>query len=236
MPRVLENNGYVYRSHGVYQWLAVVGLVLYGLLDIARAFVGIVAMQGAGVFNGSAPDSEIKDVAKLLYVITAGPQMLIVIPLIVFFCIWVHRSATNARALGASGFEISPGWAVGWYFIPVACLLMPYRALSEIIRSSRSDSPFDVSTGWWSLRAGFILPLWWATWIIGQILVRVSTSFWLDRAGIGSESIAAILMPFAHMVRLLAAVLCIVLIIRLTNSQRLRAIHAQRFQSDPTAE
>ncbi len=47
----------------------------------------------------------------------------------VLFLIWVYRANRNAHCLGAEGMEYSPGWSVGWFFVPVACLVMPYNVL-----------------------------------------------------------------------------------------------------------
>src|SRR5262249_29946861 len=40
--------------------------------------------------------------------------------------VWVYRANRNARALGAEGLAYSPGWSVGWFFVPLANLVMPY--------------------------------------------------------------------------------------------------------------
>ncbi len=41
--------------------------------------------------------------------------------------VWLHRSVANARSLGVQT-EATPGWSVGWWFIPFANLVKPYRA------------------------------------------------------------------------------------------------------------
>src|SRR5690349_2245412 len=46
----------------------------------------------------------------------------------VLFCFFMPRANRNARAFG-SLLTISPGWTVGWWFIPVACWWMPYQAM-----------------------------------------------------------------------------------------------------------
>lgn len=57
----------------------------------------------------------------------------------VLFLRWVYVSNRNARALGASDMQHSPGWSVGWYFIPIATLWKPYQAMKEIYKASHPN-------------------------------------------------------------------------------------------------
>lgn len=59
--------------------------------------------------------------------------------------VWIHRMASNAQVLASKPMETTPGWAVGWFFVPVANFYMPYLALKEILRSS--SLPGDHSNG-----------------------------------------------------------------------------------------
>ena len=54
---------------------------------------------------------------------------------IVFF-IWLYRANANVRALGADDMMGSPGLGVGWFFIPLANLFMPYMTVRDIWRAS----------------------------------------------------------------------------------------------------
>lgn len=78
----------------------------------------------------------------------------------VFVLTWIHRANHNARALGASGLAFTPGWAVGWYFVPIAFLWKPFQAMREIWRASSAP-------GEWRRRPGSpLLGWWWALWIL----------------------------------------------------------------------
>lgn len=77
--------------------------------------------------------------------------------------VWIHRANHNARALGATGLEMTPGWAVGWYFVPIAWFWKPYQAMKEIWQASASPKHWSrqgVSPllGWWW---GLWLARWW---------------------------------------------------------------------------
>ena len=73
---------------------------------------------------------------------------------------WIHRANYNARRLGASDMIFTPGWAVGWYFVPVAWFWKPYQAMKEIWRVSASPSDWRDEGG------SGLLGWWWALWIV----------------------------------------------------------------------
>lgn len=86
---------------------------------------------------------------------------------VVLFLIWQYRAAraVTLRADIATP-PISPGWHVGWWFIPIANIVMPAVALGQLYRASVegpdrrwSDAPFpSIVLGWWLLMiAGWAL-------------------------------------------------------------------------------
>jgi hypothetical protein len=86
----------------------------------------------------------------------------------VCFLVWIHRANANVRALGAQGMTFSPGWSVGWYFIPIANMWKPYQAMKEIWRASANP------TRWQDEARGGLLPWWWALFLSSNILGNIS--------------------------------------------------------------
>lgn len=81
----------------------------------------------------------------------------------IVFLIWLYRAKANARALGAGDMMVSPGWAVGWYFVPLANLVMPFATMRELWQASAR--PRD-----WQLAPGSpMIPVWWACWLGSSI-------------------------------------------------------------------
>ena len=83
-------------------------------------------------------------------------------------CMFMHRSSKNARALGATGMEFTPGWTVGVWFIPIINLFRPYSAMKEIQMASTNPS----DGAWKSAEPLGLLAPWWACWLIGGIIER----------------------------------------------------------------
>jgi hypothetical protein len=76
---------------------------------------------------------------------------------IIAWLVWQHRVTANAWARGHA-ITTRPGWAVGWWFIPIANLWMPAVALARVYRASLASSgPARawIVVGWW---AAYILP------------------------------------------------------------------------------
>ena len=68
---------------------------------------------------------------------------------------WIHRANYNARHLGSRGMRFSPGWSVGWFFIPVLNIWKPYQVLKELWKTS-IDPQY-----WKSQKGPSILPWLW---------------------------------------------------------------------------
>lgn len=88
---------------------------------------------------------------------------------------WLYLANANARALGATDLMGSPGLAVGWFFIPLANLVMPYATVRDMWRASAN--PKD----WQAASAPATIILWWICWlaagITGLIAFRLQIEF-----------------------------------------------------------
>ena len=107
----------------------------------------------------------------------------------VLFLMWMHQASKNAHALRGQGLMTSPGWAVGWWFIPIASMWKPYQALTEIWRAS--DPEVAVGDESWRDRAvPGTFPMWWALYLLSGVVslvgVGISAVAGLKQAGVES--------------------------------------------------
>jgi hypothetical protein len=76
----------------------------------------------------------------------------------VVFLMWVYRATANLRAMTAFEMRFTPGWSVGWYFVPILGLVRPYQGMCDIWRAShRGSSKGRAIVGvWWFLALGSV--------------------------------------------------------------------------------
>jgi len=85
---------------------------------------------------------------------------------------WIYKAAEYNSNLGAADLQYTPGWTVGWFFVPILSLCKPYQAFKQL---------HQVAVNWrdWqSVSVPSIFPIWWGLWIlsnlIGQVLFRTA--------------------------------------------------------------
>lgn len=93
---------------------------------------------------------------------------------------WSHRVHRNLqRSLAVVGLDITPGWSVGWWFVPFANFVKPKHAMNQAWLGSSPDEP-PGSTSWKRRRPTPLLSFWWAAFLItgfvGQLAVRMTSA------------------------------------------------------------
>lgn len=140
-------------------------------------------------------------------------EFLVLLATYVVSGLWIHRVACNVRALGAKGLDDSPGWAVGWYFIPFLCLQRPFRAMEQIWLASQSP------LRWQKLATPALLRLWWGLWLAlcfsGYPLMRTIGASRSLTVLIGNES----LLIVNQVLTILAELCFLVVVMRITRMQ-----------------
>jgi hypothetical protein len=131
---------------------------------------------------------------------------------IVLWLRWQHRSQTNLR-LRRPDARYTPGWAVGWWFIPIANLVMPYRTMRELWQGSHSDGALtEPSTR---------VSLWWVALLAMNSLGVVATQL-ASTNEIDSVALSARFLLASELVAVVAALLAISLVNGITRGQLTR--------------
>ena len=78
------------------------------------------------------PSNVVAVISIVVAVIVGWVDLVLVIVTVTTFLLWVYRSNENLRALSGESMTFTPGWSVGWYFIPIVCLWKPYQVMKEI--------------------------------------------------------------------------------------------------------
>jgi hypothetical protein len=176
------------------------------LLKVAGVWTGVKQLEllGRAPFISEA-EAEANDTmvatAVLAYVAVALTTAII-------FGFWLVRANRTARSLAPGSVQISPGWSVGWFFVPVANLWKPYQAVTEVWFASEMYDPNRVVERPW------FFPLWWAAWIGGTVLSRLAGSAMKSAGSDIGELIDATYLSIADDVAWLVAALLAILVVR----------------------
>jgi hypothetical protein len=94
----------------------------------------------------------------------------------VYLLMWFYRAFANLQTRLGYPLSSKPGWAVGYFFIPILCLYRPYQTMKELYTDTREffvrqNVPLTersaLKTGW--------LGVWWTFWLISGIVSNVIT-------------------------------------------------------------
>lgn len=138
----------------------------------------------------------------------------------VLFFGWIHRANYNARQLGAKNMKFTPGWAIGWYFVPIAFLWKPYQAMKEIWKASKNPD------NWEPQSISPILSWWWFFFIIDVFLGRMVLKSVMRAKELDDLIWASALSNVSDLFSIPLIILTIVLVSRIYEMQR-----AQRYTS-----
>ncbi|RZK00190.1 MAG: DUF4328 domain-containing protein [Novosphingobium sp.] len=135
--------------------LAYISVSAFDILVAIGQFTGAIDNESMSLSTAAALTA-----IFLLYVLTFAATVVLV-------AMWVYRAHANLRAAGIDDLAFSPGWAVGWYFVPVATFVQPFKAMREL---------WSVSLGQYESFGDDADPqikLWWGTWLAGNIIAYV---------------------------------------------------------------
>jgi uncharacterized protein DUF4328 len=126
---------------------------------------------------------------------------------------WIYVACSNARDLALNPMQFTPGWAVGWYFVPIALLWKPYQAMKEIWRVSANprdpnlvpDSP--------------LLSSWWFFFIVTSLSGNASFRMSLRADEVGELIAANLVTRISDFASIPLAILLIAIVRRIHDNQ-----------------
>lgn len=195
-------------------------LLIAGVVVIVATLAGQVAeLQGAISLDESVELTG----AAALYAAVGLTDVLLTLVTIIFFSMWICRAAANIVAAGTVGFDYTPGWAVGWFFIPIANLFKPYAAMRQIWNASHGGQGDQLE------RPEGLLAIWWGTWLLSNIASNISVRLTFNPASPEELHTGLQIGIFAALVSLALYPAAYRLVDRITTAQRERLTSAQIF-------
>ncbi len=91
-----------------------------------------------------------------------------------------YRAMKNLHIIDAAGVTTSPGWSVGYFFVPIVNLWKPFGAVCQIWRGTfdpeNGDAPVPKIIGWW-----------WVVWLISNFIDNASNRLSIKAGAFGDE-------------------------------------------------
>lgn len=157
---------------------------------------------------------------------------------VVVFLVWVYGAYKNLRALGANP-DTSPGWAVGYFFIPIANLFRPFQVFQEMWRESDPEAvavegvrPMHAFVGGSS--KSVLVIVWWGLWLLSNIVAWVALGYERNAQILNDFINATWISMASDLATILAAIACMVVIKKITDRQEARAQRLMELAAPPT--
>lgn len=191
------------------------GHLISGILDI------MFLREWEALARGIITDHDIHEIERrsggveLRNTIIGVSSIITSLALAIAFFIWIYRINKFIGDSGG-GLKYSPGWAAGWFFIPVANLWKPYHVVKELyIKSGKADA--------------LIIAVWWAVWLISIAASNISIKMSLSALQSFHQMIqAAYVDQFANIADMLELALRLLIISRIFSG-----IKGEKKQSSP---
>jgi hypothetical protein len=89
----------------------------------------------------------------------------------IVWILWQFRAQRAARELSPTAqFRFTPGWVIGWWFIPIANLWMPFETVRELWKASEGRPD------WPHIRTWPIIGWWWGISLASVVVFNVAAA------------------------------------------------------------
>jgi hypothetical protein len=132
----------------------------------------------------------------------------------VWWLMWFHRAYGNLRLMGTKEADHSPGWAVGYWFVPVMNLFRPHQLTKELWLRSKTLNTLE------SLPPVPIITLWWYLYVLSGLLGSTQFRWSLRAHDISAFQELTILSIVNDGVGIVAAALAVAIVTRIDAFQR----------------
>jgi hypothetical protein len=125
---------------------------------------------------------------------------------------WIHRAYGNLAAMGATGLRYSPHQAMAAFLVPGVNLVAPPRVMRELWAASGRRAPGTES------EMPRVVAWWWGTLLLSvfvDLVLSARVGGLTSRVGVGGMPV----MLLGEAIRIAAAVLAVVLVLRVNRDQ-----------------
>jgi len=180
--------------------------VLLKLTIVVTGLAILIGFYEFYAYSTFAADVVVDDLlpADIISGLTGLVQFGLVLATNIIFFWWVHRSNTNLRALSGESLEFTPGWSVGWFFVPFANLWKPYQVMKEIWQVSHRGAT-DAQP----------VVVWWALYLVSSALGRVAFRYTMGANDAGGYATASVIFIISDAVDVVLSIAELIMVTRI---------------------
>jgi Domain of unknown function (DUF4328) len=205
-------------------------------VGIASDVIGILTVVTESIFYSGSDTSEQGTTGLmalgLLEIANLPLNIISYICTIVFFLMWLNRSYRNLESFNIQGLTATPGWAVGYWFLPILSLFKPLQIVNEVWHGSNSEN-LEKGYGFSDTSTTSLHGFWWGTWLISGILGQISFRLEINAENPGLNQIAYLIASLTSVFSIIAGFLLITIVQQTTERQEIFGQNQPVFNSPP---
>ena len=147
---------------------------LFGLWALIEIFALLFSFMQYQLLTQDAYTSREANANEVRQIAIVTVELLVYLCASILFLVWVYRVNVNVRVMGAVGLRISPGWSVGFFFIPIFNLWKPYQAMNEVWWASKNPNDWEQKKN----QESSVVGRWWFFWLITLFGDNASNQLW----------------------------------------------------------
>jgi hypothetical protein len=226
LPATLPGNGLATAT--------IVMLILDALLGVAM----ILQDQALLKLLERAPVPQVEaDAHDARQLLLGGLRVLVFAVTVIFFCMWIYRAYDSLSLFGVQGLRFTPGWAVGYWFIPFVNLVRPVQVMQEIWRASSPQVPAEDPVAWQGERNSVAIGFYWFFYLVSSVVAMIAFRMQLDemaRVVPNLENLkkATVGVMVGEVLSIVAAVLLVAIILSIKGRQTRKFEQARFVESE----
>lgn len=153
-------------------------------------------------------------------------QLLVYLITAICFLVWIHRTYKNLKPLGTQNPDYSPGWAVGYFFIPFINLVRPHQVVQEIWRESNPEtvaalSPYERQAFTYASgsRNAALVTFWWVAYLLMNVMAYFAARLGTDAKSLNDFAGASWISIVSDSISIVAAILAILVVRKIDSMQ-----------------
>lgn len=136
---------------------------------------------------------------------------------VIAFLMWQRRIRKNADYIGITGLRFSMAGVIGWWFVPIANIFLPYQVMKEMWQSNYHGA--NEQSEWRDSTVSGLLGWWWGLFLVGGWVGNIAVRIYFRNDDIDSLIMGDWLDIGSSMIWMLSAALAIALVREITAFQ-----------------